>query len=197
MRFFKVVPIALTALVFLSGCAPTTWLASTWVDPGIKTPLQFKKVLVVVISSDIEMRKQAEGYLTVLMQKTEGVPAYMAIPEKDLKDRAKIEKILKENGYDGVITVRLVSVDQETNWIPASYPDLWGYYGWAWPYVYQPGYLVTDTTVGIETKIYSVADAKLVWAGLSETFNPKDFQQFAKDLAKAIGDDLKKRGLVA
>jgi hypothetical protein len=40
-----------------------------------------------------------------------------------------------------------------------------------------------------------VADAKLLWAGVSETTDPKDPTSFMKDLTKVVVKALEKEGL--
>jgi hypothetical protein len=187
------------ALAVFLGCAaaPTTNLTTTWSNPQVKGPLQFKKVLVLAVSKDMDIRRQTEGYLTVLLPKAEGVPAYMAIPDSDLRDKAKVKEILKSNGFDGAIVVRLVSASQETRWVDDGYMDFWGYYDWAWPYVNQPGYLVTENKYRVETRIYALDGFRQVWSGLSVSFDPASLQQFIKELADAVKADLKAKGLVA
>jgi hypothetical protein len=193
---FALIAVPLAALM---GCAaaPTTNLTTTWSNPQVKGPLQFRKVLVLVVSKDMDTRRQAEGYLSVLLPKAEGVPAYMAIPESDLGDKEKVKEILKSNGFDGAIVARLVSASQETTWVDDGYMDFWGYYNWAWPYVNQPGYLVTETKYRVETRIYAIDGFRQVWSGLSVTFDPNSLQDFLKGLAGAIGADLKAKGLIA
>ena len=38
---------------------------------------------------------------------------------------------------------------------------------------------------------------KLVWAGQSETTNPDSLHQFMRDLVKAIGADMRRKGVIA
>jgi hypothetical protein len=73
---------------------------------------------------------------------------------------------------------------------------LWGYYGYGWGAVYIPGSEREDTVVVVETLIYSVPRNELLWAGASETKNPKTLQRFIADLAKETTEQLKKQGLV-
>ena len=54
---------------------------------------------------------------------------------------------------------------------------------------------LTDTILAVETLLYNVADAKLLWAGVSETTNPKDVGTFMKGLAATIVKELQKQGL--
>jgi hypothetical protein len=82
-------------------------------------------------------------------------------------------------------------------WTTAPYyGTLWGYYGYGWGAVYDPGYVREDTIVTIETLIFSVPANKLLWAGMSESTNPKNAGKLIEDLVEAIADDMKKHGLV-
>jgi hypothetical protein len=190
--------LALTlALGLAAGCAAgSTHLQSVWVAPNLKGPVHFNKVLVLAIAKDPSLRQEVEGHIAVLLKRANGVPAYMAIPESAYGEPGKLKSILTENGYDGVITVRLVSTTMDTTWVPAYYTGFYGYYNWAYPTVMTPGYLQTDTKIRLETKIYSLKDEALYWAGLSDTFNVTDSQQIVSDLAQAIIKDLQERGLV-
>jgi hypothetical protein len=52
--------------------------------------------------------------------------------------------------------------------------------------------------VRVETLIYSVDRDELLWAGRSETTNPKEknIAKLVKDLADATGKELRKAGLI-
>ncbi len=47
----------------------------------------------------------------------------------------------------------------------------------------------------VESTIYSVPRNQLVWAGVSETRNPKDLRQFVEELVKEAVSELQKQGL--
>ncbi len=49
--------------------------------------------------------------------------------------------------------------------------------------------------VVIETLIFSVKTNALVWAGVSESTNPKNAQKLLADLVKAAAKELRKQGL--
>jgi hypothetical protein len=187
----------LASLALLLGCdSSTTSLKSSWAAPGLQGPLQYKKVLIACVAKDPERRKQAEGFLSVVLKNATGVPSYMAIPDADVRDKEKVRRILAENGFDGVVTVRYLGQGQQTTWVSDPYQDFWGFYDYAWPWAYGAGYEIVDTKYCAEIRIYSVADGKQIWAGLSDTYNPASGEQALRDIAGAVGADLKKRGLV-
>ena len=80
-------------------------------------------------------------------------------------------------------------------WASPSYSSLWGYYGYGYGNVYVPGSARDDTVVVVETLVFSVPMNQLLWAGVSETKNPKQLQTFVKDLVGAASKEMQKQGL--
>ena len=60
-----------------------------------------------------------------------------------------------------------------------------------------PAPLREDTVVVVETLVFSVPLNQLVWAGVSETKNPKQLQTFVKDLVGAAAKEMEKQGFIA
>ena len=80
-------------------------------------------------------------------------------------------------------------------WGNPYYTSLWGYYGYGWGNVYVFGSARQQTTVSVETTIYSVPRNVLLWAGVSQTRDPKQLANFIKDLANESVKELHKVGL--
>ena len=78
------------------------------------------------------------------------------------------------------------------SWTEGYYTSLWGYYGYGWGAMYDPGYTRSDMVVSIETLIYSVPKNALLWAGSSESRNPKDSRKLLADLVKEMAKEMKK-----
>ena len=53
-----------------------------------------------------------------------------------------------------------------------------------------------DTVVVIENLIFSVPQNKLLWAGVSETTNPKNAGALVKDLVKETIKEMRKEKLI-
>ena len=130
------------------------------------------------------------------------VASYTVVPDSDLKDAEKAKARVKEAGFDGAVVLRLLGVDQEVTYVPGSYSytpyygSFYGYWGYSWPAVYEPGYLRTDTVVKIETLIYSVKDDALLWAATSESVSPSGVDQLISDLAKAVSSKMRSEKLI-
>jgi len=196
MKFHR--PLVAFTLMTLTACTATT-LKDSWLDPSVTSSRHFKKIAVAVMSQDPMIRRTAEDTLVARITRTQAVPLYALISEPDEKDADRVKARLREAGVDGVVVMRMIGADKQTTWVPGQYPPPYygfgGYWGYAHPAAYSPGYLQTDTIVQVETNVYSLADGKLVYAARSETFNPASAASMVKEIANAIAADLKKRGL--
>ncbi len=186
-------------LLVLAACAGGTKVVDSWRNPKAG-PIQFKKVVVFFFSDDLRVRRAAEDELVRQIKRTQAVVAYSLIPEAEFKDLDKVWDRLKYRGFDGAVIMRLLGVEKEVTWVPGSYPSHYysfrGYYRHTRPMVYDPGYLRTDDIVRVETNVYSIAEDKLIWSGISETFNPKNSVSLVDDVARSVADDLKAKRLL-
>jgi hypothetical protein len=197
----------LLVLALLAGAtlAAKTKFTSTWAAPGT-VPGSFagKKVAALVISTDESLRVSGEEALAreLVSRGVDGVAAYRVIPKEILRDTDKAKEWFERAGFVGLVSMRPVSAEKERTWQPSMwttapyYSTLWGYYGYGWGAVYDPGYVREDTILTIETMVYSVPANKLLWAGMSETTNPKAAGKVIEDLVEAVVKDMKKQGLV-
>ena len=60
----------------------------------------------------------------------------------------------------------------------------------------EPGGTATRTVISVETKIYSVADGKLLWQATTDLYDPHDAFQMVADTAKVVGAELRKEKLI-
>lgn len=185
------------ALLATLGCSgPVTKLTNVWSNPDVKGPVRFNKVLVAVLARNPQVRKAAEGHLTVLMKNTIGIPSYMAVSDATARDRAKMEEMLKREGIDGAIVMRVVSATETVEWVPTSYPGFMGYYSYCYPMAMTSGYLHEEKNVRVETKIFSLKDDTVVYGAYTNTLDTFDPETVLVQVAEALGADLKARGLI-
>ena len=192
----------LAASALLVSCGTPTSFISTWRDPEAQ-PLQFKKVLVVAFVPEEGQRRSAEDAMVANIKRADAIPSYRSLSKADMKDsegsRAKVEAL----GVDGIITTRFLGRDEKLEYVPGTmsyapsyYQPFWGYYGYATPMMYDPGYYTTSNLIRLETNIYSFADEKLIWTGHSETTDPTSLDDLIQSVARATADELVKQGLV-
>lgn len=186
--------------------AASTRFISTWKNPAIGlVDLDGKKFAAFVVSSDDTMRWGPEETLATEMRRRgiDCVAGYTMLPGELARDQEKAKEFLANSGITGAVMMRVVSRETETYHSPGTawysagyYPSFWGYWNYGWSVVYTPGYTKSDTVVSIETLVYSVERDELIWAGMSETTNPKDVRKFVKELIDAAGKQMRKAGLV-
>ena len=191
--------IAVVFLLVTCACASTK-MTKAWVYPE-RGPLQFESVMALVLVQDSLIRRNGEDVLVEEIRQADAVASYTLLPESDLADEDKVRAAVVKFGVEAIIVMRPMYDEQETRYVPGSYPtyynSFYGYYGWAYPVVYSPGYFKQDRLVGIETNIYDTADGKLVWSGMSETTNPKNTRKTIADTAKAVRSAMKKHGFIS
>jgi len=177
---------------------------STWKAPEA-TGVRFagKKVAALVMTSDENLRMSIEEQLVRELgtRNIQGVATYRMIPKEVLHNSEQARPWFERSGAEGVVSLRPVSAETQVTYAPSvwtttSYSTLWGYYGYGWTGVYSPGGMRKDTTLVVETLIYSVPLDKLLWAGVSTTTNPEKAPVFIKDLVDAAVKEMKKQGLV-
>jgi hypothetical protein len=185
-------PVMLALL--LVGCANATKLSTTWKDPSVNGPLSFKKVVVVVLNSTPGERRAQEDELVSQIRKTEAVPSYVLVSDSELMNRETVKRKIIESGADGAAVLRLVDARNELEYIPGTTSYWNGSTGYA---VYQnTGRYVSNRIIRAEVSLYSVPDGKLLWAGSSTTSNPENAKDFAMQVARAAGTELRERGLL-
>jgi len=198
----------LTAAMALAtfACATTTF-QSTWRDPEAR-PLRLtgRKVVGLFVSKDPVRRRRAEDALAreISARGAQGVPAYTVLSDEEIKDQEAVRTKLDRLGFSGVVVMRVVgrqtqyTVVQPAFWASPHYRRFWGgYWGWGWGTVWEPGYLVADKIVSVETLVYSLEQDLLVWAGVSRTVDPEHIEGFISELAAAVSKQLEKDGLLA
>jgi hypothetical protein len=195
---------ALGALVAaaLTACSSTydrTKLAQTWQEPGT-SPMHFKRMIVAFSTSDEALRRNIEDKLA--SQIPNATPSYRVMGMKQAQDSTLIRQHLNELGFDGALVMTVANVDTKVNYVAGSYwygsPYTFGpYWGYAWGYPYDPGYVEVDKIVSVETQIFSLTNDKLIWAGRSETTNPKSAAKLANAVVNRVVRTLHNDGLLA
>lgn len=196
--------LALMALV--TSCATTsTTLRHVWIDESLQRgPIE--KILVVGVHESAMIQSVFEDHIRARFQER-GIEAVRSMdvipPDKEL-DREAVKAAIASGGFDAVLVTRLIGVDTQSEWIDGEtyvvprgyYNTFYGYYITVQEVVHAPGYMVESSVVSLETNIYDVASEKLIWAALSETFDPPTAGDAIESVGKALLRDLTEDGLV-
>jgi hypothetical protein len=200
------VAVLVGSAVVATACASTHY-NSTWKAPGA-APLNFKgkKVAALIISKEEDARYEAESALAreITARGAIGISAFNLIPKEIVRDKEKAKEFLEKANVAGVVAMRVVGQHEQVSgsiggyYAGPNYATFWGtgYYGWGWSGVYEPGYLMTDTIVTVETLVFSLDQDKLVFAARSESTNPSKVGPFIKELAAKAAAEMKKQGLI-
>ncbi len=185
------------ALVWMSlaACGPRTKISYEWSDPAVK-PAPLTKVVAIAMSKDRIMRRIAEDeFLDRMPKQTIGVAGYALISDSDREDVEKVRAILEGAKVDGAAVFRLVGADREIQYNRGTvYANFWGYYGWVMPIVFDPGYVLTEQVVRVESLLYSVESGELLWSGVSETTNPNSARTVVDDVVRGVVRRMKAMG---
>jgi len=181
----------------LAACAPTTQVVNSWKDPAASS-VEFKKVLAACMCRDAAMRRTVEDGLSKRIKGS--TPSYTLISDDELKDREAAKAKVREAGFDGAVVMFLVNVDRTATYVPgqayavpAAYGNMWGGWAYGWSSTYDPGYVREDQYVNFNTNVYSVADAKLIWASRSETMNPTSVASLVDEVITANVQEMQKQ----
>ncbi|ULQ51614.1 hypothetical protein [Flavihumibacter fluvii] len=200
----KKLPILLMVFVALAACGPSTKIEKSWRDPGTTlTAGSWKKILVVGLLKDETTRRLVEDQL-VARTKGKGVASYSYFTDKEVTEAKASgfkDKLITE-GFDGAIVMRLINVDEETNYVPggSSFPPYYGgfgpYYYNSWNSYYSPGYYTIDKIFHVETNLYCFKQDKLIWSGITSTINPNKTEKMFNEIADVIASKMRSEGFI-
>lgn len=187
-------PVASIALAVLVACTATR-LKTSWRDPGVQD-VRFRKIVVFIVAKDEALRRNGEHEVCEQVTGTPCVPAFAVVPDDELADVAKVKERVNDASFDGAVVMRLVGRRVQQTYVPPPPTPMWGYYGAAWPTAYDPGYVRQDDVVDVQTCIYAVKEGKLLWAGTTESTNPRDVRRTVDEIADAVAAELRREGLI-
>jgi hypothetical protein len=184
----------LSVAALFASCA-STQMSRTWTDPAAKGA-SISKIAVVALTNDPGKRRMFEDTTASKLAGAQAVPSYQILGDTDLKNLDAVKAKLRAAGMNGVLVMRMTGISEQVTPV-GPYGTMNGYWGYAAGPAFAPGYLQTDTTVHMVSNLYSLDDeAKLIWSGVSETFNPASAESFMKGASKAVAKSLQKDHIV-
>jgi len=161
-----------------------------------------KKVAALVISNDDSLRVAGEESLVreLTARGMQAVATYRIAPKEELRSAETARPWFEKGGIEGVVAVRPISADTRQvytpdMWVGTNYGTLWGYYGYGWSAVFVPGSRQQQTTVVVETLVFSLPRNQILWGAVTETKNARDLRAFVQELAKESVEEMQKQGL--
>jgi len=198
-----------TVFVFALTAWPASAVAqsftATWKTPeAAAVSFAGKKVIGLIVSPDMNLRMSAEEALAreLTAKGVQGVAAYKVIPAEEIRDKDRVKAWFERTGAAGVVIMRPVNVSVEEKpsrvmWQSGyQYGTLWNYYPYAWGASIEISPARTNVTIVVETLVFDIAGDRMLWAGTSETTNPKEAQAFVGKLVDAAANEMRKDGLI-
>lgn len=182
----------------------STHIISSWKDPNIQIHSgDWNKVLVVALLQNETNRRRAEDEMVKLL-KGIGISSYSYLNRQlSPNDLEAMRSRLTTDGFDVAITMRLIDVDKEKIFTPAQhylYPTYYqtfsGYYYRGWINYTTPGYYTVTEKYIIETVVYSIENDKIIWSGITETYDPQKIEKLTDEIAYVIHKQMLKEGFI-
>lgn len=207
--------VLLAATLLAGACTSPVSVDGSWIRKPSPVPA-FANVLVVGVTADYNMRCRFERALADdLRSATVKATASCApMAASTPLTREEIEKVVREQGYDAVLTTRLVNQKPKLNkgtgmdtrqdyyYKPVGYgidDDYFGYYGLPVTYVEftsNPPVLTLQSTVEIATNLYQSSDAALLYSMTSKARGVTSAGDFINQVSTGISRQLRDEGLV-
>ena len=163
----------------LAGCGHATRLAQVWKGPAASTAA-LHNVTAVFVDHNTPHRRAIERDLAGRFANT--TPSYNDVDEPSADGDGLVQQ-LRASAYDGAIVMRIASVKTENRWVGGmNYTT--------------PRYQVTDTTVTVDTRVYSLPDGKLLFSARSETVNPGSDARLTASVMRHVTAELRQDGLL-
>ncbi len=196
MKFY----VSLLFVILLSACVSSRSSISSS-TPNVAQG-EIKTVLVAALTPIPENRTTAEKEIIYWLRKNK-YNATASIdyikPENRLPRPEEIEKILNDNKFDALLTLRLKDVEEDSRYVTASEKNAITiqqtyYYNYmnAWNAYYVPGYYSKATSIIVESNLYESNGGKILFTGTSEAFKSTDMENTISEIAQSVVSGLKK-----
>ena len=194
--------LAICFIFFIKACTPASKIENEWTAPVQNTDSTkiFQKILFVAFLKDDATRRIAEDKL-VAEVKGRGVASYSYLKGIDTRStESVIADRLRQDGFDGVIIMRLATVDKNAAYVPGNYPSYYnswyGYYSSTYPRFNDPGYSSQGGIYNVEINVYSLEKNKLLWTGITSAVNATDTNRMIDNIIASVKQRMKSQGLI-
>lgn len=194
---FNALLIALVLVMSVSACTIPAKIVNTYKEPGVVIhPDDLEYILLAVMARNENQRQIAEDKIAKKYPKL--IQSYNYFPlGAGATETTKAKRIIKEEGFDGVLLLRLVDEDNKIIYasekLDVSY---WDNHKGFWSDYYEPGYYTTESRYYIEVQLYRLTDEKLVWSGLSNVIDPTRIDFAVSSVLEATLKEMRAEGFL-
>jgi hypothetical protein len=193
--------VALAMFIIAAGCGPAQKVTSSWRNPKNDPNKKYSKIFIAALVSRQNVRVSLENHMAAAA----AAQGFQVVKSTDVfaptfthstaPDMDTMLSKIRELGCDLIYTVSLVDRQSETRYVPgntmyAPYPGYGmafrGYYGYMYPYAWDPGYYTTDKTYFMEGNLFDAATESLMWSVQTESYNPESIDKFSKGLTEVM-----------
>lgn len=203
MHRIKITIIIVFAMLITS--CKSTKIVSSWSQPKKEVKVSnLKKVLVVALFNNETTRRRAEDQMIEYL-KGKGVVSYNYLDDNFNKNNEEaIQRLIKKDGFDAVITMRLIDVEKDQVYISNNqtigqssyYRNFGGYYNRNYPFYSDRGYYANTKIYNVETVVFSILQDKIIWSGLTKSTNPDGVAKMTEEVANVVFKKMVKQGFV-
>ena len=160
----------------------------------------FQKLLVVALLKDDYTRRVAEDKMAAEVR-PRGVVSYNYLPNYTSGfDTGLISNRLKQDGFDGIVIMRLIKMNNYASGSLGNYPSYYntwyGYYTTTYPLYNIQGSQQANEIFNIETNVYSLNQDKLVWTGVTTAVNISDKSRMVDKVIETVKQRMKQQGYI-
>ncbi len=201
----KKIMLKICIICIVGSSCTTTKITSSWSEPNKTIVLnKLNKVLAVALLKNEANNRKAEDQIVAQLD-GKGIVSYSYLNANfNKKNEEAIRDKIKLDGFDGVVTMRLLDVDKERTYTPgnlSSYPVEYrtfsGYYYRTWNTYSTPGYYSTTKTYTIEINVFSIKEDKIIWTGLTQTTDPDGVNKMTAAVVKKVFKKMKNDGFIS
>ena len=200
-KMFRGCAAVIAMILLLAGCGPSQKVTSSWRNPANDPNKRYTKVFVAALVSRQNVRVSLEDHMARAVRSqgyhvVKSVDAFTpTFTQTSAPDKDAMLGRIRELGCDLIFTVSLVDRQSETRYVPgntmytpyAGYGmGFRGYYGYMYPYAWDPGYYTTDKTYFMEGNLFDAASETLLWSVQTESYNPESIDKFSEGLTQVM-----------
>lgn len=193
---------AVTLVFSLTACTQKAKITSSWIDPSA-AGYGADNILVMGVNKNETHIKLFEDVFIDELSKNNihAMGSYQVIGQVLKPDRKIVEAAVAKTGATSVLITHVVARTSSTQDYPGSaavtpggfYGNMYGYYNETYSTTYNPPSSVTKATVHLESNLYDVKTAKLIWSAQSDAVDPKFLRSDYERVVKVLITDMKNK----
>lgn len=211
MKVMNKLILLLAGMLLLTASCTTIRLTSVWKDASFQAPA-YKNIMVISLLEGVnnrELREFFENHMAEdLLQKGYNAKAATAVygPRSfQGKSEEEVIQLLRKDGYDAVITITVLDVVKEENYVRGNveywpggiyYSRFGRYYYYWYDRVYRPGYYVTSTTYLVEGNLFDITQDRLIFSAQTESMDPATLDNLGHRFSITLLNAMKEKGVL-